>query len=43
MVAGTYFDAVKYDVRQYLKAEVDSSGSFSHLKRVCYKDRHNSL
>jgi len=35
VVAGTYFAVVKDDVRQYMEAEVDSTDSFSHLKRVC--------
>jgi len=35
VVAGTYFDAVKYNVHQYMEAEVDSTRSFSHLKRAC--------
>ena len=30
-LAGTYFDAVKYDVHQYMEGK---SGSLSHLKRV---------
>ena len=31
MVAGTYFDAVKYSVHQYMEAEVDSTLSTGSL------------
>jgi len=34
---------LNYDVHQCMEVEVDSTGSFSHLKRVAKKDRHNSL
>jgi len=37
VVAATYFDAEKYDVHQYMEAEGDSTGSFSHLKVLFVK------